>query len=484
MSAQKEESVKSRALAFGAAVALSALTFGSVAHARNPHCAGGIQYVTQGLRDKVKDPESYKRQMLKAVDQLNQCASEDPADLEAIGYLGWAYAELDSAALAGAAFEKAITGMKAKGDKKLENVVANRESYYVAALNNGIGKINAAQTTWPEFKKEPANDAEKALKAKAAQSYEEARASLVLASKYKPNDPMPIRNLGSVYAFTGDYVKADETFQRGLQVAPGDSALTAWLRLVRQNHARRLTDEKKFDEALAFYGDLSKADASNADLHLGLADTYFRRAQSKEGDARKPDFKLAADEYVKASDLKGGDSDMLFNSALAYQSAGDVAGAEKQWRAFLKIKPNDTDAMSALASALSDQKKYDEGVQLLVRALEIKPQDKTLHRQLGGVYAKAGNNGKSYEHMVVYLALEKGADKDKPNAPAGSAAAQTLAKEGSPELTKVWEGDGEKYETLMYWKKKNAYTFKNGVLAVKTDWSSPGKTSTASSKGK
>lgn len=476
--------MKSRAIALGAAAALSALTLGSVAHARNPHCAGGIQYVAQGLRDKDKDPESYKRQMLKAVDQLSQCASEDPADLEAIGYLGWAYAELDSAAQAGAAFEKAITGMKAKGDKKVSTVVDNREHYYVIALNEGINRINAAQQAWPEYAKEPATDADKALKQKARKSYEEARVYLTRAANYKPTDPMPIRNLGSIYAFTGDYANADATFQRGLQAAPGDSALTAWVKLVRQNHARRLTDEKKFDEALAFYGDLAKTDASNADLHLGLADTYFRRAQSKEGEARKPDFKMAADEYVKASDLKGGDADMLFNSALAYQSAGDVAGAEKQWRAFLKIKPDDTDAMSALASALADQKKYDEGVQLIVRALEIKPQDKTLHRQLGGVYAKAGNNGKSYEHMVVYLALEKGADKDKPTAPAGSAAATMLAKEGPPELTKVWDGDGEKYETLMYWKKKNAYTFKNGVLAVKTDWSSPGKTSTVSSKGK
>lgn len=466
-----------------AAAALAVLACGGVAHARNPHCAGGIQYVAQGLRDKDKDPESYRRQMLKAVDQLSVCATEDPADHEAIGYLGWAYAELDSAALAGEAFEKAIAGLTTKGDKKkVEIVTGNRDHYYVAALNDGIAKINAAQTMYPDFTKEPGNDADKTLKQNAAQKYEEARVSLTRAARYKPTDPMPIRNLGSIYAFTGDYARAEATFQEGLKVAPSDSTLQMWMRQVRQNRARRLTDEKKYDEALAYYGELAKADPNNSDLHLGLADTYFKRAQSKEGVARKPDFKASADAYVKASDLKGGDPDMLFNSALAYQGADDWTNAEKQWKAFLKIKPDDTDAMSALGATEAELKNYDEGVRVLAEALNVKPEEKGLHRQLGGVYAKANNNTKSYEHMVIYLALEKGTKQDKVSAPAGSAEATTLAKEGAPEAIRVWEGDGEKYETVCYWKKKTCYTFKGGVLAVKSDWSAAGKS--AAAKGK
>ena len=190
--------MKSRLLTFGIAVALTALSLGGVAYARNPHCAGGIQYVAQGLRDKEKDPESWKRQMLKAVDQLNQCVSEDPADLEAIGYLGQAYAELDSAGPSGVAFDKAIAGLKAKGDKKAEIVTANRDHYYVAALNDGIAKINAAQTAYPDFSKEATTDADKALKQSATQKYEEARVSLTRAAKYKPTDTMALRSLGSI----------------------------------------------------------------------------------------------------------------------------------------------------------------------------------------------------------------------------------------------------------------------------------------------
>ncbi len=79
--------MKPRAIAsvvlLGAAATFSLA--GSAA-ARNPHCAGGIQYVVGGLRDKDKGmTEDYLRQMNKAVAQLEMCASEDPADLEALG---------------------------------------------------------------------------------------------------------------------------------------------------------------------------------------------------------------------------------------------------------------------------------------------------------------------------------------------------------------------------------------------------------------
>ena len=111
------------------------------AEARNPHCSGGILYVTQGMRDKDKgDRESYERQMKKAVLELQQCASEDPGDAEALGYLAWAYAEVESAGPAGKAFADAIAALQAKGDrKKVDWATGNRNSYWARAFNDGIG---------------------------------------------------------------------------------------------------------------------------------------------------------------------------------------------------------------------------------------------------------------------------------------------------------------------------------------------------------
>src|SRR5512134_2469811 len=122
------------------ALALLAMTTTEVALARNPHCSGGILYVTQGMRDKDKgDAESYTRQMNKAVFELEQCAAQDANDFEALGYLGWAYAEIDSGCAAGRAFSAAIAGLAAKGDKKkVEWATNNRNSYWARSFNEGI----------------------------------------------------------------------------------------------------------------------------------------------------------------------------------------------------------------------------------------------------------------------------------------------------------------------------------------------------------
>jgi Flp pilus assembly protein TadD len=477
----EEEPVRHRAIVLGAGLAALALTLALAgsAEARNPNCAGGIQYVVQAMADKQKgNLEDYQREMLKAVDRLTLCSTEDPADLEALAYLGWASAELDSCCQAGQAFQKAIEGLKAKNDKKADWAISNRESYWAKNFNQGVSDIQAGQAAYAEFTKEPADDGEKALKAEAANKYGSAIAALGRAACLKPGDPRTTRNLATVHALMGNMVQAEGILRQGLVDAPGDSDLVSALAQVRRGYAGRLLDEKKYEEAIGFYVELLKSSPNDADLHSGVADAYFKRAFTREGDARKPDFKLAGDEYDQAAKLKNGEGDLLFNAALAYQNAGEFALSETEWRDFLKTKPDDTDAMAALGSTLAELKKYDDAAQVLHQAVVLKPKDKNLHRQLGGVYARAENQPKSYEEMVVYIALERGtaaesaADAAK-KAPANSDAAKALVAQGAPEELRYWEADGQKYETWIYWSKNLALTFRVGQQVAKSDWGAP-----------
>jgi tetratricopeptide (TPR) repeat protein len=477
----EEGPVRHRAITIGAGLAMLVLVLmlTGTAEARNPNCAGGIQYVVQAMRDKEKgNLEDYQREMFKAVDRLTMCASEDSADLEALAYLGWAFAEIDSACPAGQAFQKAITGLKAKGDKKADWAVSNRESYWAKNFNAGVADIQAGQAAYAEFTKEPADDGEKALKAEAANKYASAIAALDRAACLRPDDARTARNLGTVYALLGDMLKAEAILRAGLVAAPGDSDLVTSLALVRRNYAGKLLDEKKYVEAIGFYEELLQGSPNDADLHSGLADAYFKRAFTREGDARKLDFKSAGDRYDRAARIKEGEADLLFNAALAYQNAGDFAAAETEWRDFIKLKPEDTDAMAALGSTLAELKRYDDAAGVLHKAVNLKPREKNLHRQLGGVYARADNQPKSYEEMVVYIALERGtpaenaADAAK-KAPAKSDAAKTLASLGAPEELRYWEADGQKYETWFYWGNNVAFTMRAGLQVAKSDWGAP-----------
>lgn len=466
-----------RRAAVAAVAVLVAATTASVALARNPHCSGGILYVTQGMRDKDKgDAESYSRQMHKAVAELEQCTTEDPADVESFGYLAWAYAELDSAGPAGRAFATAIQGLTAKGDKKKAEWAANnRHSYWARSFNEGINHIQSAQQAYPDFGKPPADEAETTLKGEAQQRYQQALVALTRASLLKPGDALTLRNLGSVHAFMDQFEQAEAVFREGLKQAPGDSSLAQALKSVRVNYARSLVDANKYDEAIAYFTDLLKGEPENGDLYLSIGDAIFRRAQGKQAEARSADFELAGNAYAKAGELKPGDADLPYNAALAYQNAGQWAKSEAQWRRAIKLRPDDVEALSSLAAVLAEQKKFDEAIKIIHTAVNLKPQNKNLHRQFGSIYTKAGNNGKATEELMVYLAMQNGQPVADPAAAAkasheGTAAAKTLTSEGNPDQVTNWVADKDNYETWFYWAKKRAYTFKAGTLVTKSDW--------------
>lgn len=461
-----------------ALVSLAGFLLPGTAVARNPHCAGGIQYVVGGLRDKDKgNTEDYHRQMAKALSQLESCAAEDSVDFEALGYLGWAYAEVESCGLSGRWFSKAIAGLAARGEKRKSDVAANnRDSYWANKLNDGISKIGSAQAAYPDFTKKPENDADATLKAEAEKYYQMALRSLTCASQLRPGHPQTLRNLGSVHLFMADFTGAERIYREGLKAAPEDSALKAVLRVARVNYANQLNGEKRYDEAIAYFGELIKGDPENSDLHSSLASAYLNRAQTLQGDARKPDFKLAGAGYQRAGELRRDDPDLYFNSAVGYQSAGENALSEAMWRASLKLRPEDAETRSGLAGALTELGKFPEAVSVLQAAVAADPRDKKLHRQLGGVYGRAGNDPKATEEMMVYLALQNGQPAPDPaaagrEAKPGTETAKTFASMGVPEAVYPWETKGEKCETWFYWSKKQAYHFRAGTLWVKSDWS-------------
>jgi tetratricopeptide (TPR) repeat protein len=472
--------LKSRLVVAGLSVLLVA-AFAGASWARNPHCAGGIQYVVQGLRDKEKgNTEDYLREMNKAVDQLSLGATEDPADYEAMGYLGWAYAEIDSGGPAGEWFAKALAGGQAKGDKKkVDAIQSNRDHYWSIAFNDGIKNIQDAQ----QFMDAGAKD-------DAARTFAVAVTKLTRAHQIRPGHPQTIRNLATAYALAGDNDGAEATLSAGLVEAAADTGvhiLSEALRTVRANKALALVDAKKYDEAIAYYIELAKQDPASHDLWMGLGNCYFNRATVKADPprsdaARKADFKLAADAYSKAYELKTTDLAVAFNAALSYQNAGEVGLAEAQWRTVLKATPDDPEALSSLGSVLADEKKYDEAQASLQRAVEIKPDEKVFFRQLAAVYSKQNNSPKMTEMMFVYLPMANGQLQPDPVVAAkaakpASAAANTFASQGAPDKVYNWtDNTAGALQTWFYTAKRLAFTFNSsGALAQKSDWNAKKK---------
>jgi Flp pilus assembly protein TadD len=437
----------------GVAAASCLLAWAGEALARNPHCAGGIQYVTGAFRDKEKgNMEDYQRQVQKAIQQLNQCALEDPKDFEAMGYLGWIYAEADSAEQAGRWFDKAIAGLNEKGDKKkAEWAGNNRDSYYARYFNGGIESIKAAENAYPDMTKAPENSADETLRGEAQKAYARAEANLKKALALKPNDTSALRNLGLVYLFTGDYDRAEASFRAGVEKAPGDSALKRSLAAIPGYRANRFVSQ---------------------------AEEMFRKAQQSQGEERTQAFRQAGVLYAQAARVKPDDPDPAFNAGSAFNAGGQCDSAVVYLRRSLALRSDDADALSLMGGCLAEMGQYRDAIEMLHRAVVAKPKEKLLHRQLGAAYNKAGKELRSQEEAFFAVALQLGKPGQVSQAQATaskfpqSAAAQTLASMGPPEELINWEAEGTAYETWLYWGKKQALSFAMGKLVSKTDWSS------------
>ena len=459
--------------AVGLLVALFLLASCGTAQARNPHCSGGIQYWSLWWTDKEKNNlEDYKRELGKAIEQLQMCSAEDPKDFDALGYLAWCYAEADSAAAAGRTFARAIEGLNAKGDKKgVDRVLTNRDSYWTTYYNTGIRKLKDALDLQGTMTKET----ESSVKPQLDKNLREAIAGLDKALLLKPGDPNTLSALASAHDNLGDPAAAEALLREGLKNAPKDSTLQEAFRHIRLSGAIHQVGEKAYDPAIATLEEMAKSDSTSFDVVFNLASAYLNRGQTRQGDARKADLKSAGRWFAAASALKPDDCDVAYDAAIAYQNGGEWGSAEAYWRRALKCHPDDSSMLSDLAMVLVEEGKYAEAIETMHQGVMKSPKDKDLHHNLGSIYSKAGNKQKSTEELMVYLALDKG--KPVPDAAAaakaakpGSTAAQTFSKMGPPDQLVVWETDNQKFESWFYWSKNNVFHFQGGELSVRSDW--------------
>jgi tetratricopeptide (TPR) repeat protein len=469
-----------------AAVSAALAVAAGVASARNMHCAGGVQYYYQAMNDKGKgNTEDYQREIAKAVNQLQMCAAEDSLDFEAMGLLGKAYAEVDSAADAGIAFASALRGLEAKGDKKkLDIVRLDRLAAWVRWNNDGITRIQSAQQATEDLPLKAGaelNDDQK----RAVQLLDEAEPQLRRATAVLPDSVTSMRMLGYVFYLRGDFMGADDVLRQGLRRDPSNKPLLDMQRVVRRQHAQQLLDAKKYDEAIAYYGELLKESPDDGGLHTNVGEAYMQKAQVPGNAGKSADWKASGMAYAKASDLKPEDADMAFMAAQSLRNGGELGKAEKYWRLALKNKPDDQDALLNLARNLNDMQQGGEAVNVLLANIhEASPKTKDLFRELGLVYGKLNNAGKSSEMLILSIAIDRGtASADAAGAAkaakAGSGAANTLAGMGAPDAVYDWSAESRKHQTWVYQGKKQAFTFDVGAgmtLVQKTDWSSSGLT--------
>jgi TonB family protein len=181
-------------------------------------------------------------------------------------------------------------------------------------------------------------------------------------------------HLGDAYAMIGRYDEALDAYKQGLEHYPGDSIFqnrisTLYLKLGRGEEAEKfLRDEtKKSPQAPGAYFDLAKLlyDKQNIEEANGL-------------------IKNAVGLYPQNVDIR-------IAAARIYAAYGRKAESEAEYRAALRLAPNNALVLNNLGYDLLERnEKLTEALQLIQKAVELEPNSGYYLDSLGWAYFKLG----------------------------------------------------------------------------------------------
>jgi len=431
-------------MATGLALLALAICAGTAA-ARNFHCAGGIQYVIQGTKEKDKgNLEDAHRIFGKGVAQLRQCTTEDPNDSEAWSYLGWALAEVDSAAEAGAAFDEAEKRLVGN-TKALTIATQNRKSYWVNYYNDGLSKYKSADSVLAVKEILTSTDP-KAAEAKARLALSET--SFRKAVALSPKELGAYNNLAIVLALQGKFAEANAVIEAGLKLDPENKDLKDRKASMVVNALADKLKAGDYEGGLALLDQMLVNSPNDYDRLVQAAQTSFEygeKLEEKKDPGAKAAYARAQGYYGRAAAAgadAGAKKDMTYNQAIAAQKAGaDVESAKLVWG-----------------------------------LVQDNPKDKALQGMLRSSYDRMGSKKKADDQVWVVLGLNDTATPvtDVPGYTAKvvktSDAGKTLTAQGNPEEVRQFKSGETQIDLWYYWNKKQVFAFAGGRQVGSANW--------------
>jgi tetratricopeptide (TPR) repeat protein len=127
-------------------------------------------------------------------------------------------------------------------------------------------------------------------------------------------------------------------------------------------------------------------------------------------------------------------------------NAGDREAAEHEWQLALHYKPDSVEALADLGFARLEEKKYEDAIPFLQKAIDLKPRFATPHIHLGRVYAAEGRND------LAEAELRRALDIHPTNTNALNALGEFYLQQGrASEASEQFRSSVEVYSDLQPW---------------------------------
>ena len=202
--------------------------------------------------------------------------------------------------------------------------------------------------------------------------------------------------------------------------------------------AYQLRERGRYDEAVRFYREAIRAEASLAERglgHLDLGITFHRQGRREEAEAEfhrairsdpklarayvylgielagRRQFDAAIVEYRKALRLKPRLVIALFNMAAALLAKGDIEGSINVCERAIVVEPDATGVHFVFAEALTKQQRIDEAVAQYREVLRRDPDHVLAHRRLITLFRQR----RLFDEAIVHLRHLVQIDNDDPS---------------------------------------------------------------------
>lgn len=263
-----------------------------------------------------------------------------------------------------------------------------------------------------------------------AEEFDKALASFFLALEKKPDNAFTIINIANCYIMKGDFGEAEKFLVSIKDTVPPDSQIN--LILGNINYA-----QKEYDQAEVYYRECMRLNESSASAYSALggicviqgrleeAEKYLNQAARFNNQLRnlhyhfaqlyeeRGDSAAAERHYLEELDNVPHNFRASFNLARLYRLQNNDSQEEKYLDKTLESNPRFPLTYFYLARIyLNRGEKYPEAIELVEKAIELKPEESELplgYFLLADLYSRLGNTTKSQEFAQKGRAL---ADKN------------------------------------------------------------------------
>lgn len=249
--------------------------------------------------------------------------------------------------------------------------------------------------------------------------FEEAVAEYQIALKQSPSTPGAGLNLALAFYKMGRIGDAADQLAKIPTSDPAKAQATllladCYLRMGRNKDVIRVLEpvEREHPDDLALVYLLGTALIRDGQIQQGqsLVDRILRNGESAEahlmlGSAKMQvrDFSGARDEFAKALSLNPKTPDVHVLYAQALEATGDPEGALNEFKAELAADPYNFDSNLAMGVLLREDSKYDEALEYLHRALNVRPGDLAVRYQIATISLSQGETEKAREELELIV---------------------------------------------------------------------------------